>query len=98
MEAVLDVAAVFELSDRPVICHITDNCQKNTVSPMPSYSRIPNQSHEPFLLPQDHDMFYRQSEPSRPISRKRRMRILFSYLPDWYVTLPAAVFLSQVQD
>ena len=52
-----------------------------------SSSYIPiNEDHDSLLLPQNHDMFYRQSEPTKPMSRKRRMRILLSYLPDWYVT------------
>ena len=50
-----------------------------------SYTPI-NEDHGSLLLPQNHDMFYRQSEPSEPMSRKRRIRLLLSYLPDWYVT------------
>jgi hypothetical protein len=59
------------------------------------YSRMDRQQSQSLLRPQSHKMvFWRMSEPIPPMTKKRRMKLLWSYSPDWYV--PSTVLLSRV--
>src|ERR1700734_2074903 len=51
------------------------------------------QRSESLLRPQTHKMvFWRQSEPTPATTKTRRMRLLWSYAPDWFYLFICFVF------